>query len=85
MARLIDYEKSAEAEQWIRDESAEQEKRYDEIVREMDELGPERDVWVENFFERIQTRGFNVHFDNRRAIPADELPTRPSRKFKVVF
>jgi hypothetical protein len=51
----------------------------------MDDLGEERDVWVEKFFERIQTRGFNVHFDNRRAIAADELPTRPARKFKVVF
>ncbi len=85
VAKLIDYEKSAAADKWIRDESAEQEERYKEIVREMDDLGPERDVWVENFFERIQTRGFNVHFDNRRAIAADELPTRPARKFKVVF
>lgn len=85
MAKLIDYEKSAEAEQWIRDESARQDERYNEIVREMDDLSEERDVWVEKFFERIRTRGFNVHYDNRRAIPADELPKRPDRKFKVVF
>ena len=85
MAKLIGYEKSAEAEKWIRDEGAEQEERYKQIVQEMDDLSDERDVWVEKFFERIQTRGFNVHYDNRRAIPDDELPTRPARKFKVVF
>ena len=85
VAKLLDYEKSAAADQWISDESAEQEERYQEIVKEMDDLGPERDVWVEKFFERIQTRGFNVHYNNRRAIAADELPTRPARKFKVVF
>ena len=85
MVKIIDYEKSAEAEQWIRDESAEQEKRYEAIVKEMDDLSEERDEWVEKFFERIQTRGFNVHYDNRRAIPAEELPKRPDRPFKVVF
>ncbi len=82
---LIDYEKSAEAKKWIGDESAEQEKRYQQIVKDMDDLSDERDVWVEKFFERIQTRGFNVHYDNRRQIPDDELPTRPDRPFKVVF
>ncbi|WP_446830905.1 hypothetical protein [Candidatus Foliamicus sp.] len=85
MLKFIEYEKSAEAEQWIRDESAEQEKRYETIVKEMDDLSEERDEWVEKFFERIQTRGFNVHYDNRRAIPAEELPKRPDRPFKVVF
>ena len=85
VAKLIDYEKSAAADKWIRNESAEQEERYKEIAKGMDDLGPERDVWVEKFFERIQTRGFNVHYNNRRAIAADELPTRPARKFKVVF
>ncbi len=84
MAKLIKYEKSEAADKWIRDEAAQQQERYEQIVKEMDDLGPERDVWVENFFERIQTRGFNVHFDNRRAIRADELPKRPARKFKVV-
>ena len=82
---LIDYEKSAEARQWIRDEGAEQEKRFQQIVKDMDDLAEERDVWVENFFKRIQTRGFNVHYDNRRQIPDEELPERPDRPFKVVF
>lgn len=85
MPRLIDYEKSAEAKQWIRDEAAEQEKRYQQIVQDMDDLSEERDEWVEKFFERIQTRGFNVHYDNRRAIPDEEIPERPDRPFKVVF
>jgi len=83
--RIIDYEKSDAAKEWIRDEGAEQEERYKQIVKEMDDLSDERDVWVENFFKRIQTRGFNVHYDNRRQIPDDELPERPDRPFKVVF
>jgi len=82
---LIEYKKSAEAQQWIRDESAEQDKRYQQIVKEMDDLSEERDIWVEKFFGRIQTRGFNVHYNNRRQIPDDEIPTRPDRPFKVVF
>ena len=85
MTKNIEHERSAEADKWIRDESAEQEERYAKIVKEMDDLSEERDVWVEKFFERIQTRGFNVHYDNRRAIPDDELPKRPDRPFKVVF
>ena len=85
MPRIIDYEKSDAAKEWIRDEGAEQEERYKQIVKEMDDLSDERDVWVENFFKRIQTRGFNVHYDNRRQIPDDELPERPDRPFKVVF
>lgn len=85
MTKNIEHERSAEADKWISDESAEQEKRYAKIAQEMDDLSEERDVWVENFFHRIQTRGFNVHYDNRRQIPDDELPTRPDRPFKVVF
>ncbi len=85
MAKFIEHERSAEADQWIRDEGAQQEERYRKIVKEMDDLSDERDEWVEKFFERIRTRGFNVHYNNRRAIPAEELPTRPDRKFKVVF
>jgi len=85
VAKLIEYEKSAEAEKWISDEGAEQEERYNKIVKEMDDLSEERDVWVEKFFGRIQTRGFNVHYDNRRQIPDEELPKRPDRPFKVVF
>ena len=85
MPRIIEYEKSDAAKDWIRDEGAEQEERYKQIVKEMDDLSDERDVWVENFFKRIQTRGFNVHYDNRRQIPDDELPERPDRPFKVVF
>ena len=85
MPRIIEYEKSDAAKEWIRDEGAEQEERYKQIVKEMDDLSDERDVWVENFFKRIQTRGFNVHYDNRRQIPDDELPERPDRPFKVVF
>lgn len=85
VAKSIDYDKSDAAKEWIRDESAEQEERYKQIVKEMDDLSEQRDVWVEKFFERIQTRGFNVHYDNRRAIPAEELPKRPDRPFKVVF
>jgi hypothetical protein len=37
------------------------------------------------FLERIQTRGYNVHFNMLRKIKPEEIPKRPKRKFKVVF
>ena len=52
---------------------------------EQDALSAKRDKWIEQFLERIQTRGFNVHADMLRKIPAEEIPSKPRRKFKVVF
>ncbi len=83
--KLIKYKRSREAERWMKQETREQKSRYRKIVAEQEALAPKRDRWVAAFLERIQTRGYNVHFDMLRKIPSEEIPTRPKRKFKVVF
>jgi len=82
-APLLQY--SPEVQAWIEAEVAEQLARYQEIVEEMDALGPDRERWIAEFLERIQDRGYNVHADILRQIRPDELPARPDRKLRVVF
>jgi hypothetical protein len=81
----IKHTRSKEVETWLKREAAEQKRRYEKIVKEQDALSPKRDKWIADFLERIQTRGFNVHSDMLRKIPAAEIPKQPRRKFKVVF
>jgi hypothetical protein len=83
--KLIPHKRSREVEAWLKREAAEQKTRYRKIVREQDALEPKRDKWVADFLQRIQVRGFNVHFDQLRKIRPEEIPTKPKRKFKVVF
>ncbi len=83
--KLIPRARSREAARWLRQEAAEQQRRYRAIVAEQEALAPKRDRWIDEFLERIQTRGYNVHYDQLRKIPADEIPTRPKRKFRVIF
>ena len=72
-------------ENWLKKEIAEQDKRYEKIRDEMKALGPDRDRWVAEFLQRIQTRGFNMDGDLKVKIPSDKIPTQPNREFKVVF
>jgi len=81
----ISHKRSAETRAWMKKETAAQKKRYQLIVQEQDDLAPKRDKWVAGFLQRIQTRGFNVDGDMMRVIKPEEIPTRPKRKFKVVF
>lgn len=74
-----------ELKAWIDEELSEQLERYQKIVDEMEALAPEREQWIEEFFERLQTRGYNVHADILRIIRPDELPKRPDRKLRVVY
>ncbi len=83
--KLIRHKRSREAERWLKQETREQKVRYRKIVAEQDALAPKREKWIAAFLERIQTRGFNVHLDTLRKIPAEEIPQKPRRKFKVVF
>jgi hypothetical protein len=76
---------TGEEEQWIEENLAEQKLRYEKIVAEMDELATDRDAWIDGFFERLQTRGFNYNCDSLQKIKKEELPEKPKRKFKVVF
>ena len=83
--KSIEHKRSREVEAWIRNELAEQKKRYATIVAEQEALSPKRDKWIAEFLERIQTRGTHVHFDQMRKVRPDEIPVKPKRKFKVVF
>ncbi len=81
----ISHARNAEVRAWMKKETAAQKKRYQLIVKEQDDLAPKRDKWIADFLQRIQTRGFNVDADMMRIIKPEEIPTRPKRKFKVVF
>jgi hypothetical protein len=82
---LIPHKRSREVEAWLRKEDAEQKKRYRKIVKEQDALEPKRNKWVADFLARIQTRGTHVHYDQMRKVSPEEIPTKPKRKFRVVF
>jgi hypothetical protein len=77
--------RSKEADAWFRENIAEQKKRYAAIVKEQDELGPQREQWVEQFLQIIQTRGFNVTGDTKRVIKPGEIAKKPKGKHQVVF
>jgi len=85
MMKFIEHKRSREVEAWLRKETVEQKRRYGKIVKEMDALAPKRDKWIADFLQRIQTRGWHVHFDQMRKIRPEEIPTKPKRKFRVVF
>ena len=76
----------AEVQQWIADEDRDQMDHYRRIYKEVAELAPLRDGWVEEFFERISgPRGFSVHAGTRKTIPKDQIPARPDRPWRLVW
>ena len=77
--------RSKETDAWFKENVAEQKKRYAAIVKEQDDLAPQREKWVEEFLQIIQTRGFNVTGDTRRVIKASEIAKKPKGKHQVVF
>lgn len=83
--KLIPRKRSPEVRRWIRQEALEQTHRYRRIVAEQDALAPKRDRWIDAFLHRIQTRGFNVHYDQLRKVRPEEIPAKPRRKFRVIF
>jgi hypothetical protein len=88
MAKRVQDQKpprTSDAQRWFKENVAEQKKRYAAIVREMDELGREREKWVTEFLRIIQTKGFNVDGDMRVVIPAKNIPKKPKGRHKVVF
>ncbi|MGI9309377.1 MAG: hypothetical protein ACR2P6_08945 [Gammaproteobacteria bacterium] len=70
---------------WLDKNVAVQKQRHASIVDDMEQLSAQRDEWIEQFLERLQTRGFNYNCDALRKITKDELPLKPERPFKVVF
>ena len=77
--------RSKETDAWFQDNVAEQKKRYAAIVKEQDDLAPQREKWVEQFLQIIQTRGFNVTGDTKRVIKPSEIAKKPKGKHQVVF
>lgn len=72
-------------QEWLERNLAEQKQRHAAIVEDMEQLAEQRDVWIEEFLERLQTRGFNYNCDQLRQILKEELPVKPDRPFKVVY
>lgn len=81
----VKWNRPPEIGSWLAHSITAQEVRYQKIVREMDELSPERDRWIAEFMDIIQNRGFTVTGDTRRVIKPEELPSKPDRKHVVVF
>jgi hypothetical protein len=82
----IEHEKSPDVEAWIEEERAEQEARFDTIVRAMEALGPKREQWYQEFFDRITTLGFNQDGDQKVKIAPAELPVQPpGRPDRVIW
>ncbi len=75
----------SDGQEWLERNVAEQEARRAAIQAEMDKLAPQRDRWIDEFFDRIQRWGFNFNGDQRRKISREELPAKPDRPFKVNF
>lgn len=74
-----------EVKKWMKENVAEQKRRYRAIVKEMEDLWPKRTKWYKEFHKCVQTEGFSVTGDVRRIIKKSEVPTEPKRKHKVVF
>ncbi len=89
MAKRVQDQKpprSGEAKAWLQDNILEQKKRHAAIQKEMNEdLAPRRERWYREFLEIVQTKGFNVSGDQRRAIKPAEVPKKPKRPDKVVY
>ena len=77
--------RSRETDAWFKENVAEQKKRYEAIVKEQDQLAPQREKWVEQFLQIIQARGFNVSGDTRRVIKPGEIAKKPKGRHQVVF
>ncbi len=74
MSQFIEHEVDPKVKAWLQEEMAEQEARYQKIVKEMQDLAPSREQWYQEFFDRITTKGFNVDGDDRVVIKREDLP-----------
>ena len=85
MHTKIERELPKEVIAWLKEEAAEQEERYAQIVKEMKALDTTRDQWYEEFFERLKKYGFNMDGDQRVKIPEEQLPVKPDGEHVVVY
>ena len=78
-------EMTAEEKAWFEEELQDQIARYEKIVQQMEAQSAEREQWVADFMQRIQTRGFHWHAENRRVIPKEEIRPRDGRPLQVIY
>lgn len=83
---FIKHDRSPEEEAWLKEEVEEQEARFTQIEKNMEDLKPQRARWYQEFHDRISTIGFNVDGDQKQVIPREELPVQPEgRDDRVVW
>ena len=69
---FIEHEKDQAVDAWIEEEAREQEARFEAIATQMDEMKPVREKYYQEFFDRIQTIGYNMDADDKMQVePAD--------------
>lgn len=74
-----------DAQAWLKENVAEQKKRYAAIVKEMDGIEKVRQQWYADFLRIVSTKGWNVNGDQRMVVAAKDLPKRPKGRSRVVF
>lgn len=77
---FIKHDRSQEEEAWVKEEVEEQEQRFTQIEKAMEDMEPLREKWYAEFYDRISTIGFNVDGDEKMVIPRDQLPVQPEGK-----
>tara|TARA_B100001094_G_C17691719_1_gene558332 strand:- start:270 stop:548 length:279 start_codon:yes stop_codon:yes gene_type:complete len=78
-------EMTEDEKKWFQMELKEQLLRYELIVKQMDDLTQEREKWCTDFLERIQSRGFHVHAEQKRLIKKEEIRPRDGRPLQVIY
>jgi len=73
-----------ETGRWLKQEAAEQRRRYRGGVARQAALEPRRQRWMAQFLERIQAHGYHLHDAVLRKVRPEEIPPRPRRRFRVV-
>jgi hypothetical protein len=74
-----------DAQAWLKENLAEQKKRYAAIVKEMDGIEKDREKWYAEFLRIVSTKGWNVNGDQRAVVAVKDLPKKPKGRSKVVF
>ncbi|HUO80875.1 MAG TPA: hypothetical protein VMU00_12105 [Steroidobacteraceae bacterium] len=74
-----------EALAWLRAESALQRRRARALAAATEALAPRRERWIEAFLAGLESPGVEQEDGTRRRLPAEELPSRPRRRPRVVY
>ncbi|KAA1193436.1 hypothetical protein F0M18_06265 [Pseudohalioglobus sediminis] len=75
--KYIEHDVPEEVKAWIKEEIAAQEVRFARIEREMEDLAGQRELWYQEFFDRITTMGFNMDGDDKIKLQPGQLPVKP--------